>query len=1344
MKSMAEFGRITKNPEEIIALSRTAVMASNVTSMTADVAAKSLSSAMISFKINAKDSMKVLDQWNELQNNFRVSAEDLAGSIGVVGSAAKQAGVSIQELEGYTTAIVSATGVTGDEAGTALKSMLSRIYRLGPEGEEDAGKAEALLNSVGIAVRASATSFRDMGDILTDVKDKWSTMNDAQKMSIAQQIGGTHHYSKFIALMDNYQISIDATTMALNSQGSAVEENAKYVNSIEGKLAILNTTFQELANNLLSSTAFKVVIDLLTVLLGLLSQGVVQLGLFVGAMYMLVKAIITSETALKALSVFMTTNALGLAIMGIALAIGLVVLAVDKFLPNAEKLSTELKQIEDSVKSMESELSKAKSAFEILKDATSSTEDLAKARETLNKTLGDSVVKSYDAEGKAISINNEQVRIAIGLKEKELQAEKDLQKIKSKQTVDALKQEYYNTLWDIDYTTKANGQDFIGGLFNNYEQQTAESKLKLAKTLSELNRLQKDYGFVLDENIQKEIDASAVTEDTTKAVEEKKAAYIALEAKTGEYIDSLKELESSYETLSDGEKLSSDSLDDLIMKYPTVATYIANTNDLSLNKGEILKKVAEIQKQAMIDELKQKAAIAQATIDEAQTFIEQTQAKMSALLGLATAQQAYANGLGTDEFYYPTLDAEGNSLTEKQIAGLEAENEFLNKNEEIVNKLNQKKIDLEASKKSIETINAQIIALSKTKFGEFGGTKKAKAEKAEASKVSDYIKEDTEKFKEQDVVVDSLNRKIEKYNILINTEDITTKEGLEKRIALINEQNDLYKEQQIAYHELAEANRKELAETSKKLKDFGLDPTSAFELGDIGQVMEYNAKEYADYLKKVENEKNSLMDQRVALNGKLQKSSGTQATDIENQIKLLDKLISNMQLYGDNIIKARDNWGENEAEINANLEKIKDLREDFRKAEADAKEKADKEAADAAKKLEEEQQKLVDKYFNYIKDKMDKRKEALEIEKKGIEDFYDAEIEKIKEAEDERKKQIDTQKIINELNEKELEIQKAKLELDNIMNEKNTRILQKDVNGEYFWNYEANPQKVKEAQENIAKLETEKTDIKKKQTEQELNDLADEKIKKLEIEKKASQDLYDKKVEGINNYLKELDNQKQKEEGNLLSYTELVSKLDKEWKKANASKMAYLQANEIAAEDVLEKTKTPKDMINDVIGGIANVGKSIISKVTSIISPKNPNDIIAEAKKEWETASASGNKKAMEDAHVKAEAARASMGFSGAAGNEHIEIKHDGIDSGFVGGLKSNEQMTKLLKGELVLNQQDLRNILPNFGQVLKKSTEKTMITTDSGITINNLTVISNNADNFASQLRNISKTAKK
>lgn len=71
MKSMAEFGRITKVQSEINELSKVATVASNVTSMSAMDSAKALNMTMISFKKDAKDAMGILDSWNEIQNNFR-------------------------------------------------------------------------------------------------------------------------------------------------------------------------------------------------------------------------------------------------------------------------------------------------------------------------------------------------------------------------------------------------------------------------------------------------------------------------------------------------------------------------------------------------------------------------------------------------------------------------------------------------------------------------------------------------------------------------------------------------------------------------------------------------------------------------------------------------------------------------------------------------------------------------------------------------------------------------------------------------------------------------------------------------------------------------------------------------------------------------------------------------------------------------------------------------------------------------------------------------------------------------------------------------------------------------
>lgn len=119
MRAFAEFGRVRKVREEIEALSRAAILASNVTTLTAESSAKAINTAMIAFKLEAKDSMRIVDEWNELQNNFRVSAEDMAEAIGAVGPVARQAGVEIQQLNAYVASMAGATGLGGSEIGTA-------------------------------------------------------------------------------------------------------------------------------------------------------------------------------------------------------------------------------------------------------------------------------------------------------------------------------------------------------------------------------------------------------------------------------------------------------------------------------------------------------------------------------------------------------------------------------------------------------------------------------------------------------------------------------------------------------------------------------------------------------------------------------------------------------------------------------------------------------------------------------------------------------------------------------------------------------------------------------------------------------------------------------------------------------------------------------------------------------------------------------------------------------------------------------------------------------------------------------------------------------------------------
>jgi hypothetical protein len=70
-KAQAEAGRLYKNQGEINEISKLAVMASNVSDLSAEQAAKTMNTTLITFKMGVGEAGQVLDQFNEIQNNYR-------------------------------------------------------------------------------------------------------------------------------------------------------------------------------------------------------------------------------------------------------------------------------------------------------------------------------------------------------------------------------------------------------------------------------------------------------------------------------------------------------------------------------------------------------------------------------------------------------------------------------------------------------------------------------------------------------------------------------------------------------------------------------------------------------------------------------------------------------------------------------------------------------------------------------------------------------------------------------------------------------------------------------------------------------------------------------------------------------------------------------------------------------------------------------------------------------------------------------------------------------------------------------------------------------------------------
>lgn len=137
--AQAEFGRVYKDLKSINEMTKISIMGANVMDGTnPDEVAKGLSTVMNSMKMEQKDAMTIIDSMNEVQNNYRISSDSMLESLSKVGSTAYTAGASLQELEGYITAITVATGASGEEVGNSLKSLMAKVYKIGSEGKIDA------------------------------------------------------------------------------------------------------------------------------------------------------------------------------------------------------------------------------------------------------------------------------------------------------------------------------------------------------------------------------------------------------------------------------------------------------------------------------------------------------------------------------------------------------------------------------------------------------------------------------------------------------------------------------------------------------------------------------------------------------------------------------------------------------------------------------------------------------------------------------------------------------------------------------------------------------------------------------------------------------------------------------------------------------------------------------------------------------------------------------------------------------------------------------------------------------------------------------------------------------
>lgn len=196
--------------------------------------------AITGFGLKAKDASRVADLLTESANAGTIDITDLGESFKYISPIAKTMGFSIEDV---TTAIsaMSMSGIKGSQAGTSLRTMLTRMVK----PTDDVKNA---MDELGIKLTNQDGSFKSLNTIMSEMRGKFSGMTDEQKTYYATVLAGQEGMSGLLSILGLTQEEYDKISESMKNCSGVAEDTAKtMLDNFGGQLTILKSSLEGVA-----------------------------------------------------------------------------------------------------------------------------------------------------------------------------------------------------------------------------------------------------------------------------------------------------------------------------------------------------------------------------------------------------------------------------------------------------------------------------------------------------------------------------------------------------------------------------------------------------------------------------------------------------------------------------------------------------------------------------------------------------------------------------------------------------------------------------------------------------------------------------------------------------------------------------------------------------------------------------------------------------------------------------------------------------------------------------------------------------------------------------------------
>ena len=289
LNSSADFLRLGYSLDEASDLAKNATLFVNVgDGVDVNTATEDMITAMKAFDIQAKDSIKIVDSYNQIGNKFALSATDIGEAMKRSASALETGNNSFEESIALITAMNEIVQ-NSENTGNTLKVFSLRLRGAKAEledmGEDTDGLCESssklreqLQALTGVDIMLNDNTFKSTTQIVKELGATWDKLSDSSQAAALELIAGKTRANNVAALLKNYK-QIDNVLGSLeDAEGSALKENESIVDSINGRIKTLSATAEEFWQKFINTDFVKNVVSLASDLLGLLTKIVDKFG----------------------------------------------------------------------------------------------------------------------------------------------------------------------------------------------------------------------------------------------------------------------------------------------------------------------------------------------------------------------------------------------------------------------------------------------------------------------------------------------------------------------------------------------------------------------------------------------------------------------------------------------------------------------------------------------------------------------------------------------------------------------------------------------------------------------------------------------------------------------------------------------------------------------------------------------------------------------------------------------------------------------------------------------------------------------------------------------------------